>query len=279
MLAKQNRAQEVLERVPWAQNLLRRARERPNEQGLGFELRVAHELHLAGVEPQYEFATGVGGSSVDFRLPGRWPWNLELVSARISDAVKDATVQEDVGSGLIVQTIALGFDHQREADVRQTPERDLLRLQHVVLSKVWEGTAPTKFPVGTDALNVILIDVRAFLGGTGDVDRDDLLQLAYGPSRVTSPANVAYHPQTGAPIRGIFDPENDGEGARTARERVHALACVHEMEFTDDEIRQTLVLFANPSLADSSQLRHFPLRWNAESEAPLRRQNPLWVSG
>jgi hypothetical protein len=64
-----------------------------------FELRYAHDLARADVAPVYEYPTGVGDSKVDFKLPGKVPWLVELVSIRESDAMKAATTEETLGNG------------------------------------------------------------------------------------------------------------------------------------------------------------------------------------
>ena len=104
MLADRLRATEVeskkraisgLRTVPWAGPLLDRFREKggecPHNRDLMFEIRFAFELHRAGVTAQYEYRSGVGTSTVDFRVPGDPDWLIELVSIRPSEAMKRAT--------------------------------------------------------------------------------------------------------------------------------------------------------------------------------------------
>jgi hypothetical protein len=75
-------AMDALQSVPWAAPLLRAAQTRDllkaEDKPLMFEVRFAFELHRAGMIAEYEYPTGVGGSSVDFRVLGvtfriMWP--------------------------------------------------------------------------------------------------------------------------------------------------------------------------------------------------------------
>lgn len=260
----------MLRSQPWAKRLVRRAVQMGDEPTM-FELRFGFELHLAGLSPRYE-SPGLDSSTVDFGLYGTPAWNIELVSPQVSDAISDATVLETLPSGLRTETLVLGFGH---GNPKQTIAHDLFRLQRSILNKVHDGKKPTKFPVPCEATaNVIVVDVRSFLGGDGDIDRDDLRQIMFGPQRVPVEC-VHTRSQTGEPIRGLFETSNMSAAFRTVRERIHLVIAVHEQDFVDDEIRQTLVTFSNPHLPDRSAT--LPFRWT--TTAPLRDQNPLWNQG
>lgn len=100
------RAIDALRHVPWAARLIREAADllQPLSQsarsqakmGQLLEVRFSYELHRAGHSAEYECKASVGGSTVDFRVPGRPEWLIEIVSVRASDALKRAT-REDGG--------------------------------------------------------------------------------------------------------------------------------------------------------------------------------------
>ena len=72
----------VLQQVPWAQPLLRNLEQRGGvlqaNMPLLFEVRYAYELHRRDCSAEYEYLTGVGDSSVDFRIPVTSDWLVEL---------------------------------------------------------------------------------------------------------------------------------------------------------------------------------------------------------
>ncbi|PYO96028.1 MAG: hypothetical protein DMD60_12025, partial [Gemmatimonadetes bacterium] len=78
--------------VPWIAPLIARLdgeRWCYQTKPLLFELRVAAEIHRAGLTAHYEYPTGIGSSSVDFRFEhDSREWLVELVSILVSDAVK-----------------------------------------------------------------------------------------------------------------------------------------------------------------------------------------------
>jgi hypothetical protein len=76
-----------------------------------FEARVAYELHRAKRTAEYEFPTGVGESSVDFRVHGSPEWLIEVVSVSESKAVQKATIQAGALSMMRLST--------RSEDARQ----------------------------------------------------------------------------------------------------------------------------------------------------------------
>jgi hypothetical protein len=141
---KNRKALDVLRTQPWAKDLVKRAAPLDNEPTL-FELRFAFEMHLAGLSPKYEFP-GLDSSTVDFRLDGSPAWNIELVSPQVSDAINDATVRETTPSGLRTQTRILGPGNR---DSRQTTAHELLRLQRLILKKVYDGKNQRNFLLQT----------------------------------------------------------------------------------------------------------------------------------
>jgi hypothetical protein len=182
------RALEALASEPWAQGLLKRVRKLGITLAADdtlFELRYAHDLARAGVAPVYEHRTGVGNSTVDFKLPEKVPWLVELVSIRESDAMKAATVEETIGHGIRTQTLLLtstaGISDPSKK--KQTQQEELLRVVHKLGEKAYDGTKPIKFPVPDgSAFHMLLVDMRGF-EGFGEPDRDHCRQIVGGPRR------------------------------------------------------------------------------------------------
>jgi hypothetical protein len=116
-------AMDALQSVPWAVPLIRVAQAHDlltaENKPLMFEVRFAFELHCAGVIAQYEYPTGIGGSSVDFRIPGSPEWLIEIVSIRAGDAVKRATCQTGIVYEFQMST--------SDSNARQRPEGELIR--------------------------------------------------------------------------------------------------------------------------------------------------------
>src|SRR5580700_4911994 len=112
-----SRCIEALGEVTWAHPLLRRLREAggvtARNKPLLFEIRVAYEIHRAGRTATYEFATGVGDSTVDFCVSGSPEWLIESVSISESNAVKTATL-DDGQISHVTLTSALGDSKSSE---------------------------------------------------------------------------------------------------------------------------------------------------------------------
>ena len=146
--------------VPWVAPLLARLDgERWNYQTkpLLFELRVAAEIHRAGLTARYEYPTGIGSSSVDFQFEHEGhEWLVELVSILVSDAVKAATWDDGVRFGTTLSPDA--------ADPRQSPGAELILAQQKIGEKVWDGDTWVKFPAPTPArYHLILADMRGWV--------------------------------------------------------------------------------------------------------------------
>jgi|SRR5450631_407317 len=277
------RALEALSTTDWAQRLLKRVR------SLGitlaaddtlFELRYAHDLARARVAPVYEHPTGVGNSKVDFKLPGKVPWLVELVSIRESDAMKDATTEETFGRGIRTETLLLtstaGISDPTKK--KQTQQEELLRVVHKIGEKVYNGKKPIKFPVPDgSAFHMLLVDMRGF-EGFGEPDRDHCRQIVGGPALVREPFNVERHADTWEPIRGVWDEANPTMAAELLRERIHVIGFVHEQFYCDDEIRDITLPFLNPALFPENERFHdlYPLGAGRHPDLPARAKNSLW---
>ncbi len=142
---RNDRAVEALGPLDWARGLLKRVRSlgiKLEEDDTLFELRYAHDLARAGVTPVYEHPTGVGNSKIDFKLPGRVPWLVELVSIQESDAIKAATVKETLANGIRTETVLLTSTTEISDPSRkkQTPQHELLsagRIRPEVTPRQW----------------------------------------------------------------------------------------------------------------------------------------------
>lgn len=191
-----------------------------------FEVRYAHELFLAGSEAIYEFATGIGDSSVDFLTATSPTWLIELVSVRTSDATRRATRKV----GLVSETLLMPTAN----DPDRSEVGEIIRVQGKVGEKVWAGSSPTKFPPISGSYHMIVIDMRGFLlhgGGEGDY-----AEIAYGTQLFRPDQFPFLHRVSGRPIKGIFEPDNARAAASLVQERVHFLSFVCERDFYEGEI-------------------------------------------
>src|SRR5262245_42520086 len=166
---------DALQSVLWDAHLLRAAQDchllKAENKPHMFDVRFAFELHRAGMIAEYEYPTSVGGSSVDFRALGSPQWFIEVVSIRASDAVKRATRQSGIVHEFQMST--------SDTNLRQRPEGELIRVEEKIGEKVQaRDGSPTKFPVPTGALHLILVDMRGYLDGGGH--KHAYRQIAYG---------------------------------------------------------------------------------------------------
>ena len=143
-------------------------------KSLLFEIRFALELHRAGATAEYEFATGVGRSSVDFRIIGKQEWLVELVSLFESQAIKEATWHQDIRDGLSLFGMHLGS----YSDARHTEEDEMIKAQERIAAKVFNGRSVIKFPAPRHAYHLLLVDARGYLGQGGDCF--DWFQMSLG---------------------------------------------------------------------------------------------------
>jgi hypothetical protein len=281
---RNERGLKALRSEPWARGLVARVDAlgiKPEADDTLFELRYAHDLVRAGLQPAYEHRTGVGNSTVDFNLPGEVPWLVELVSIRQSDAMKAATSTETLSPGITTDTLFLSSTAglADPSKGKQTQQHELLRVVHKLGEKVYDGKKPIKFPVPDGSnFHMLLIDMRGFEGLAAYPDRDHCRQIVSGPYGVHDPFNVASHADTGEPIRGVWDPENPSRAAALLRERVHVIGFVHEQLYCDDEIRDITLPFLNQALLPDAERFHalYPLAAERRLDLPARLENSLW---
>lgn len=238
--------------VSWANPLLSAIRRGGGitfeNQPLLFEARIAYEFHRQGVTPQYEFETGVGESSVDFRIPSEPEFLVEVVSLRASESAGRAT--RPIGDGSYFKT-ALSTANQRvEGREQESTTFQLILAQRKLGEKVYVDGRATKFPEPTaGTYHIIVADVRYIVGDRRDHIRalDDylrLLTLGYGHGDVARGqpfvvgAGVDQNDGSTSNLRGIF--EEGVENPRAApflRQRIHAIHFVCERDYGDDEVR------------------------------------------
>lgn len=213
-----------------------------------FEVRFAFELHRAGVVAEYEYSTRIGGSSVDFRIPGLPEWLIEIVSIRAGDAVKRATRQTGIVYEFQMST--------SDSNPRQRPEGELIRVEEKIGEKVRANDgSPTKFPIPNGAMHLILVDMRGYLDGGGH--KNAYRQIAYGgcdPIVNREWVPEAWQRPSGNRelIKGLFEVGNPLPAARLVQERIHFLGFINEREYRQGGMRvhdKNIVYFlANPNL-------------------------------
>ncbi len=211
-----------LKYCPWVQPLIKKI-----EKGGGicketkpllFELRFAAELYHLGLSADYEHKAGMKNSTVDFRIKDDSSWLIELVSINISDAVKRATKDEGLLSTTLLRSDA--------EDKRQSVEGEIIKLQEKVGEKVYSNDKPIKFPpISDNVFSLILVDMRGYLDGGGDVFDYD--EIAQGKSGLAS-KNRWVNCWNGKPIEGIFENDNPLRAAKNIQERIHFLGFVED---------------------------------------------------
>lgn len=265
---------ETLRSLSWTGALLERACERgglstENMASL-FEVRFGRALHDCGITPIYEYAAGVGETSVDFAFDD---WNVELLSFDETDAAKAATWADGSFFGRMLmspkpptddEASLDGTERQRRSDLRkQSPEGETLKAIERIVGKAQNNGRPSKFPVPDGkSRSMLIVDARA----QGSPDRIDCRQIAYGTDAVPEWAGYRWIGDDGRefPIFGAFDPRNPLRGAQHFRERVHFLGIVSEETFEREELQYFIRFYHNPGLFASgddalSVLRTFPL--------------------
>jgi hypothetical protein len=244
------RAISALYELAWAKPVLSRleraGRIQPENMPLMFEVRFADELRRAGVTAQYEYAAGIGNSTVEFRLDTDPVWLIELVSVRTSDAARRATRQ--IGPLYFEQLF-----HATPEDPGRSEEGEMILAEQKIGEKAFSRGRPTKFPPPDGSFRLILTDIRGYLDKGGDLA--DYNEIAYGWRALAhlEHGDMIVHQWKNAegkfePIKGLFERGNPLAAAKFIRERIHFLGFVREERFFDGEIQQTSLLLANPEL-------------------------------
>lgn len=254
------RAIEILLTVSWAKPLLTRLEKagglKPENMPLMFEVRFAHQLYDAGISAVYEYETGVGDSTVEFKTNTSPSWLIELVSVRTSDAARRATRQV----GLIYEQLLVPTPENPNA----SGEAEMITAEQKIGEKVFADGRVTKFPLPTDSLHLIVADMRGYLDEGGDVY--DYRQMAYGARGIPRELSWVIHCWQGLPIKGLFEKDNPLRAARYIQERIHFLGFVRERNFHQGEIQEEGVAYylANPHIfcdqdAALKAFRRYPL--------------------
>ncbi len=254
-----NEAFQALQGEQWAAPLLLKIEQSGGilsaQMPLRLEVRIAYAFHRRGLRPEYEFATGSGAKSVDFRVKGSPDWLIEVVSLMESDAVKDATAQHGLLTSVVLSSLS--------EDPRHSEEGEIVRAMERIADKA------EKFPEPSPtAFHVILADMRGYLLGKGD--RGDYREIAYGAS-AARPEQA--HLWDGRPILGLFDSENKRRSARMVQSRIHYLGFLSEKEYSEGEIESKSWYVANPGFFArkhdaQTQFASFPLKRKRDANVP-----------
>jgi hypothetical protein len=234
----------------------------PAEMSFLFEIRFARAIASTGLVADYEYAAGVGETTVDFRVGLNPPWFVELVSLHESEAFKRASWTSGAWYGYSLGTNA--------EDPRQSEEGETLKAQERIGNKVLgKGQKPIKFPEPSGVRHMLMVDARGFMGD-GHGDGADWHQIGYGPLGLDSHLVKFWtNPTTGLyePIRGVFEEHCPLAAARLIRERIHVLGFICEKKFDLDEISRQAFYCCNPALfGTEEEARHAMAAW------PLRRE-------
>lgn len=257
------RAISALKKVPWAQPVLKRLKQagdfKSENMPLMFEVRYTYELYRAGKVAEYEYGTGIGNSTVEFKISGDTTWLVELVSLRTSNAAKKATVQ----NGPFIEQ---KFSSDAE-DNKQTEEAEMITAQGKIGEKVFTKGAATKFPPpGNNIYHVILADMRGYLDEGGD--RDDYREMAYGASGLSGNEPWKIHSLKNKhgkrePIKGLFEKACPIDASEYIRKRIHFLGFICERDFCENEIPKKAYYLPNPHLISNEEAmelyKSFPL--------------------
>ena len=241
-----------LKKIDWARSLIDRLNDRGGLQNrnlsLLFEVRFAYAIHKSGYIAEYEYKTGIGDSSVDFRIKSKdKEWLIELVSIQESNAVKNSTTTRTLTDGIEESSMILSTDAD---DRRQSDEGELLKVQEKIGEKVFSENRPIKFPdLKENTYHIIFVDTRGFCGGVPP-DRHHLRQIVLGSKRM-KPEYISYWKNNQGqlePIKGLFEGNNPLKAASAARKRIHFLGFIAEENFNDTEILEKAIYLPNPEL-------------------------------
>ncbi len=238
--------------VNWAKSLVSRVNQGggliSENMSILFEARFAYELYKKGVQFEYEYAAGVGDSTVEFRIMHPKEWLIELVSIRRSEGVKRAT-----------KKIGPFFEFSlssNPSDPHQCEEAEMITAEYKIGEKVFTGGNPTKFPSITSAYHMIFTDMRGYLDQGGDIY--DYRQMAYGPSGLPKDKVMLIHfweikPGQKEPIKGLFQKDNPTKSSEYIRKRIYFLGFVREEDYVEGEITNKAYYLGNPHLFSDSE--------------------------
>lgn len=256
---------EKLNKLPWGQKLtqdpkiLRALQEQPNPcrkyddssqiKSALFEVRFAHLLSTIELSVEYEAKTGIGNSSVDFKVveDNNNIWLIELTSLRESNAVKKSTVTLNDDT---TQYLSIDRGKNNSAEVL-----DLIKLQNAIYGKVTQQInnkiESLKFPAITkNTYHAVIVDARSFNAGIPDYY--DFFIVVNGSHQLRNihegfccryfinQQGVASH------ILGIFEENNNDEKSKVVREKIHFICFTAEKDYKKNELIEKMFVFANP---------------------------------
>jgi hypothetical protein len=290
-------ALDVLRGVPWAAKLVARVAEGGGlstaNMPLLFEARFGLALHDCGIAPEYEYAAGVGETTVDFQFG---QWLVELYSLDESEALKAATWEKGSFFGRVLMTapppcpgeaerteaklkrdLALldasaesnavkevirrevqaedrKTQEQQQELFKQSPGAEIVKAIERVVGKASRDGQPAKFPVPNGSrYSMLVVDARAV--GVAGPDRHDCRLIAYGAEAVSEWIDLHLIDAKGVarPIRGAYHADNRMKGAQHFRKRVHFLGIIAEETYNRDELQYFIRFYHNPHLFHSCE--------------------------
>ena len=257
-----------LESEPAARHLVQLVRDRGGIcQGASpelFEARVAHELMCLNTDFVYEFAAGVGITTVDFLIDGAVPVLLEVASLRDSTGVRNAYHRAGAYTSFQLTSRNLNDPHRE----MQSIEAELVVLQGKLGKKVFASGRPAKFPEPQNGrYNVIMMDVRRLFGGGEDMQAlfSELKLACYGYSDIDYVSGRQVRIGAGVPdasggiqrLLGVFeDVDHPIAASGWLRSRIHAIHFVCETRYEGGELSgvgspTSIGIMTNPHLVSS----------------------------
>lgn len=238
-----------LKNIQWIKPLIKKIEQNggisENNKPFLFELRFAADLHYQGLSPEYEYkANTKNKSSIDFKIQNsNFSYLIELLSINASDATKKATKINDIISNTYkkkhkIETWSICLSPNAQ-DKKQSEEEKIILVQYKILKKLRKFSSVSK-----NSFNLILIDIRSFLIGSGG-DRDDYREIAYGAFGLMSGNSYKRHfvrndKGEKFAIRGLFEKDNPLRGAKNLQKKIHFLGFINEktcgIKSIDDEV-------------------------------------------
>ena len=272
MPTRNHRAYEHLSEQPWARMLIAEIDQRggvsnrANEGDL-FTMRFGWEISLACPTGNvtYEFAAGVGNSTVDFRLETRgrnWLFECMAINESLTTQMMWKSSREEIAPGIFASGASF---NGRSDDIRERPEAELHRVSQLMWQHIWqiEKGRYRKFPQRTNASANVLVVSMAGLEGIGDPDQYHCREIAFGSATVPVECRSAE-------LLGFFNRSNNDPGAVAMRERVDLLVFIDDVHgiYDDARIRRSCYVVANPS-SEVWITAEYPLRIGG---APVEEQ-------
>lgn len=209
-----------------------------------FEVRLANVINKAGLQAEYEFKTGIGNSSVDFKVIGKKTGKtflIELTSLRDSVRLKKETIHLDVYDNAgTIDDCSVIMSTTGISDKNSLRLTEIHRLQNVICTKVYDAKngKPIKFPEpSAHSLHIIIVDTRGFAFKSDIIDHcmvtlgSEILKDEYKPEK---------------PVIGIFDLNHPKEEMKYVRERIHAIGFIREDWYDEGEIIAKTQFVINP---------------------------------